>query len=90
MIDLPPLQSTTRPSDTAEQLAATCAEMLAHLCVYCGTELAKHEATQNGEQLLDMLHRMVGELHELSNRTSGDVVREVLDVAPGKWIDAQE
>ena len=78
MIDLPPLQSITRSTDTVEALAASIAEMLAHLYLYAGTELAKHPPAPTGEQLLNRLHEAVGYVDDVAQNTSGPIVRDVL------------
>ena len=78
MIDLPPLQSITRSTDTVEDLAAAIAEMLAHLYLFAGTELAKQPPNESGEQLLNRLFDAVGYVDDVANKTSGPMVREVL------------
>jgi hypothetical protein len=79
MIDLPPLQSTARPTDTVEQLAAAVAEMVAHLYLHVGKELAKAAPEEEaGERLLDKLFWLVADADDIANQTSDDTVRQVL------------
>ena len=78
MIDLPPLQSTARPGDTVEQLAATIAEMAAHLYLHVGTELAKLPPDEIGEKLMDTLFEFIADVDDIANHTSDETVRQVL------------
>ncbi|MDB4893586.1 MAG: hypothetical protein JWL61_5441 [Gemmatimonadetes bacterium] len=65
--------------ETVEQLAAAVAEMVAHLYLHIGTELAKAASGEEaGERLLDKLFELVADADDIANRTSDETVRQVL------------
>ena len=68
MIDLSPLLSITRSTDTVEDLAAAISEMLAHLYLYAGTGLAKHSRIPAGEELLSRWLDAVGYVDDVAKR----------------------